>query len=112
VGTREREKDFVFEMQANCIHNAVMATLTIRDLPEHLHLRLKERARRNRRSVNQEVIAELIEINFATSDGLAEEKRVQSRAELMIKKAAELREPIKRFLNARQLDSAKREGRA
>ena len=38
-----------------------MATLTIRNLPEEVHERLKERAKRNRRSLNQEVIAELVE---------------------------------------------------
>lgn len=36
-----------------------MAALTIRNLPDELHARLKEQAKRNRRSLNQEVIAEL-----------------------------------------------------
>lgn len=39
-----------------------MATLTIRNLPDELHQRIKERAKKNRRSLNQEVIAELCEI--------------------------------------------------
>ena len=34
-----------------------MATLTIRNLPDDVHGRLKEQAKRNRRSLNQEVIA-------------------------------------------------------
>ena len=38
-----------------------MATLTIRNLPDEVHERLKARAKRNRRSLNQEVIAELVE---------------------------------------------------
>ena len=38
-----------------------MATLTIRNLPDEAHERLKEKAKRNRRSLNQEVIAELLE---------------------------------------------------
>jgi plasmid stability protein len=89
-----------------------MATITIRDLPEHLHLILKQRARRNRRSLNQEVIAELAEVNASETRGVEEEQRVRLRAEWMIKKAAELRKPVKRVLNARDIDSAKREGRA
>jgi plasmid stability protein len=93
------------------MHGAVMATLTIRDLPEYLHVRLKERARRNRRSVNQEVIAELAEINSAWGSG-SEQESVRARAEFMMRKTMELRKPVKRFLSVRELDSAKREGRA
>ena len=37
----------------------IMVNLTIRGLPEEIHASLKERARRNRRSLNQEVIEEL-----------------------------------------------------
>lgn len=36
-----------------------MKTLTIRGLPDEVHGRLKERAEKNRRSLNQEIIAEL-----------------------------------------------------
>lgn len=36
-----------------------MKTITIRGLPDEVHARLKEQARKNRRSLNQEVIAEL-----------------------------------------------------
>ncbi|MCC5790014.1 MAG: Arc family DNA-binding protein [Opitutales bacterium] len=38
-----------------------MATLTIRNIPDEVHERLKRRAKENRRSLNQEVIAELTE---------------------------------------------------
>jgi plasmid stability protein len=41
-----------------------MATLTIRNVPDDLYAALKERARRNRRSLNQEVLA-LLEGEFA-----------------------------------------------
>ena len=85
-----------------------MATITIRDLPEHLHLILKQRARRNRRSLNQEVIAELAEVNANEPIGVEEHQRVRLRVEWMIKKAAELRKPIKQVLKARDIDSAKR----
>ena len=89
-----------------------MATITIRDLPEDLQLMLKQRARRNRRSLNQEVIAELAEVNASETLGVEEQQRVRLRAEWMVKKAAELRKPIKRVLSGRDIDSAKREGRA
>lgn len=39
-----------------------MKTLTIRGLPDDVHERLKQRARLNRRSLNQELIAELVEV--------------------------------------------------
>jgi plasmid stability protein len=87
-----------------------MPTITIRDLPEHLHLILKQRARRNRRSLNQEVIAELAEVDASETFGVEEQERVRLRAEWMIKKAAELRKPVERALSARDIDSAKREG--
>mgnify|MGYP005854818343 CR=1 FL=1 len=38
-----------------------MATITIRNLPDAVHERLKAQAKRNRRSLNQEVVVELSE---------------------------------------------------
>lgn len=38
-----------------------MKTLTIRGLPQNVHENLKRRATENRRSLNQEIIAELVE---------------------------------------------------
>jgi plasmid stability protein len=38
-----------------------MKTLTIRGLPQEVHENLKRRAAENRRSLNQEIIAELVE---------------------------------------------------
>ncbi len=53
-----------------------MATLTIRNLPDEVHERLKIRAKENRRSLNQEVIVELSEVSlkedFAMRDLLKE----------------------------------------
>ena len=40
-----------------------MKTLTIRGVPDDVHERFKERARLNRRSLNQELIAELIQVS-------------------------------------------------
>ena len=82
-----------------------MPTLTIRNVPEDLHARLKEQARRNRRSLNQEVIAELDAIQQVSGE------RKSTRAEEMIAKANELRRGIKRFMTAEEIDAAKVEGR-
>lgn len=87
-----------------------MATLTIRNLPDELHRELKERAKRNRRSLNQEVIAELADASGAVMEGDAERKRV--RAEEMIGMVKELRSRMKRFMTAEEIDAAIREGRA
>jgi plasmid stability protein len=44
-------------MTAFCSHaEKAMATITLRNLPPHLHERLKERAARHRRSINSELI--------------------------------------------------------
>jgi len=45
-----------------------MKTLTIRGLPEQVHVRLKEQAKRNRRSLNQEIIAELSDVRSERED--------------------------------------------
>ena len=86
-----------------------MATLTIRNLPDEVHARLKAQARRNRRSLNQEVIAELIgieDVNLA-DDGA----RKRRRAEEMIGKVAEMRRGMKGFMAAKAIDAAIEEGR-
>ena len=41
-----------------------MATLTLKNLPDRLHLLLKESAQRNRRSLNSEILSRL-EADFA-----------------------------------------------
>ncbi len=83
-----------------------MATLTIRNLPEELHAALKERALRNRRSLNQEVIAEL----FVAGAGETDEER-HERVELEIRTAADLRSRATGFMSAAEIDAAKRAGR-
>lgn len=84
-----------------------MATLTIRNLPEDLHAMLKERARKNRRSLNQEVIAVLVD--RAAAREKAEENKF--RAEQMIARVEELRKGMTRFMTAEEIDAAKTEGR-
>jgi len=86
---------------------AGMATLTIRNLPEELHLLLKERAKRNRRSMNQEVIAEL---SLATTHETHEERSARVDREILEIEA--LRARAKGFLPAEQIEEAKRDGRA
>lgn len=87
-----------------------MATLTIRNLPDDLHARLKEQAKRNRRSLNQEVIAEL-EAAPVVPSLRSEEERKKARAQALIAKANELRKGMKRFMTAEEIDAAIEEGR-
>jgi plasmid stability protein len=93
-----------------CKQIAAMATLTIRNVPDELHARLKERARRNRRSLNQEVIAEL------SDDGAdSESERLQQSKERMAKVIADIeewRKGVTRFATAEEIDAAIEEGRA
>lgn len=88
-----------------------MATLTIRNVPDDLHARLKEQARRNRRSLNQEVIAELSAL--ATEE--TEEERIARRRtinERSSREVARLREGVTRYMTAREIREAIDEGRA
>jgi len=87
-----------------------MATLTIRNVPDELHAALKERARRNRRSLNQEVIAELI--GMAREENLDDGERKRRRSEEMIAMVNGMREGVTRFLTAEEIDAAVEEGRA
>jgi len=86
-----------------------MKTLTIRGLPDEVHARLKAQAARNRRSLNQEVIAELaarLEVSGGTDD-----ERKRRRTEEMLGMVAEFRKGIPRFLTAEEIDAAIEEGR-
>jgi len=87
-----------------------MATLTIRNVPDELHAALKERARRNRRSLNQEVIAEL---SAKASDEDEAAMIAQSRERM--RRASEeidaMRAKMTRFMSAEEIDAAIEEGR-
>jgi len=83
-----------------------MPTLTIRNLPDDLHAALKERAKRNRRSVNQEVIAEL---NEAAGSGGSDSAR--ERWERANRLVDEMRSRMKGFLTADEIRAAMEEGR-
>ena len=68
---------------------------------------LKRRAKRNHRSVNQEVIAEL---SLAITHETPEER--SARVEREVLEIDALRARAKGFLTAEQIDEAKLEGRA
>lgn len=74
-------------------------------MPEALHEALKERAKKNRRSVNQEVIAELSD----ACDGFLDGKN--NRAMEMIAIAAKLRAELKNTLSAEEIRAAIDDGR-
>lgn len=84
-----------------------MATLTIRDLPQELHDTLKLRAKRNHRSLNQEVI---VELSRAAALETPEERNARVEREILEIEA--LRARAKGFLTAQEIDAAKRDGRA
>lgn len=84
-----------------------MKTMTIREVPDELHASLKHRARRNRRSLNQQVIEELSQMEFREA---ADER--SARVEREILESERLRARMRGFLTAREIDSAKREGLA
>lgn len=84
-----------------------MKTMTIRDMPEELHRALKERAKRSRRSLNQQVIAEL-----SSRERLESDSERRDRVDREIRVAAALRERAAGFLTTEEIDMAKREGRA
>jgi len=87
-----------------------MATLTIRNLPDEVHARLREQARRNRRSLNQEVIAELARISSQSESNqlaIARERMRQA-----VTETERIRAGMKRFMTAEQIDASIEEGRA
>ena len=87
-----------------------MKTIHIRNMPDELHARLKERAKLNRRSVNQQVIVELSRVtNFCSSE---DEARKRRRAEEMIESVEKIRRRMAGFLTAEEIDAAKRDGLA
>lgn len=84
--------------------------MTIRNLPENVHALLKERARRNRRSLNQEVIAEL----SAVPDSKDDAARLAESRERMRRVTAEIdgiRERMTGFMSGPEIDAAIEEGR-
>ena len=98
------------EMTAFCCQSACMATLTIRGFPDDLHAALKERARKNRRSLNQEVIVELSEAAGASDE--ARRDAARKRMQRTMAAIEEIRAGMTTFMSAEEIDAAIEEGRA
>lgn len=79
-----------------------MATLTIKNIPDGLYVRLKERAKQHRRSINSEVIVYLEQaLGSAPLDLTAFLARVRARRQTMSRV----------YLTDEDLRAAKNEGR-
>jgi len=80
-----------------------MATITIKNIPDELYERLKQRAKSNRRSINSEVI---VCIERAVSNERPEPEAFLAQARL-------LRERVRGYVvNDEAFNEAKREGRS
>ena len=85
-----------------------MKSMTLRQVPDELHATLVARARANRRSLNQEVIAEL-----SGGCSVETEDERKARVEREIERARKLRSRMRGFMTAAEIDTAKRHhGRA
>lgn len=80
-----------------------MAAITLKAIPPALHRRLKSRALKNRRSLNQEVLAML---EAASAPPQHEE------AQARIERNRRVRESLNIWAAPKQIDAFKREGRA
>jgi plasmid stability protein len=80
-----------------------MKTLTIRGLPDEVHAFLKNRAQSNRRSLNQEVIAELSRVQ--------ELKRKNERVARLIAGSEQVGRGVKVPLSREEIVSAIHDGR-
>ena len=88
------------------MQNACMATLTIRNIPDEVHERLKAQAKRNRRSLNQEVIAELLE----RQDGEVAER--EHFVNQMIAESQAVYAAVKKPMTTEEIRRSMEEGRA
>ena len=78
-----------------------MATVTVKDLPEKLHRRLKARALQNGRSLNREIIAVL--------EAVAAPQKLDP--DTLLARAASLRGRVRGRLNDSDLATLRRTGR-
>ncbi|MGJ3241616.1 MAG: FitA-like ribbon-helix-helix domain-containing protein [Opitutales bacterium] len=85
-----------------------MKTLTIRGMPDEVHAALRERARQNRRSMNQEVLLELTAALEKEGEGAAGAK---ARMERNLEAIGRLRSDMNGFLKPEEIDRAIEEGR-
>ncbi len=82
-----------------------MASLCIKNIPEHVHARLKEQALRNRRSLNQEIVL-LLEDAVSGAAGRRPD------ADDVLAAALASRKRCRGMLSDRELAQARRTGRA
>lgn len=88
-----------------------MPNVLIRNVPDALHTRLKKRAMKNNRSLNQEVIAELSAWTESMGTGEQALKRSRARTKQAGTQVEQLRKRMKYFMKASQIDQAVAEGR-
>jgi plasmid stability protein len=93
----------MFDKYLCCNHfGFLMAAITLKGIPPTLHKQLAERALRNRRSLNQEVLATL-------EAAVAPSRKVDVGA--MIEETRRFRESLKIWATPEEIDAFKREGR-
>jgi plasmid stability protein len=86
-----------------------MATVTI---PDDLHARLKERAQRNGRSVDQQIIADLANGTDAAPIKNGRLFTARDRMRRAIEETDKIRAGMKSFMTAEEIDTANAEGKA
>lgn len=89
-----------------------MRTLTLRGVPEDVYRALKERAKRNRRSLNEEVIAVLAGAERTELYRESDERPNKQRVEVMVKLVEKWRDRLPATMTAKEIDAAIEEGRA
>jgi len=78
-----------------------MVSITVKDIPKELYLRLKERAKRNRRSLNREAIACL--------ESVINISRVDPKESLLL--VREIRQGVEGYLKDSEVNQLKNQGR-
>jgi plasmid stability protein len=81
-----------------------MATLCIKGIPEHVHLKLKQRALANRRSLNREVV---LLLEMAAAEGA----QTRADAQEILELALASRKRCKGALSVDELREARQTGR-
>ncbi|CAN5630055.1 hypothetical protein BH18VER1_BH18VER1_21580 [soil metagenome] len=97
------------ELRARQCHFAIMATVTI---PDDLHAKLSERAQRNGRSVDQQIIADLANGTSAATLETGRPLAARDRMRKAIEETDKIRAGMKSFMTAEEIDIAIAEGKA
>ena len=105
----KQSKTVLIKYQSDII--IVLMNLLIRDIPLETHQNLRERAKMNRRSLNQEIVSLLV----AVSSQETEEDRIRKRREELLQvteRIDKIRKMMPAFASPEEIDQAKHEGRA